>query len=192
MFAFDLLERGLLTGGSVVVTVMSNLGLRQALAGRGIGVVETPVGDRYVSDAIEANGLQLGGEQSGHLVFRRHGMTGDGILTALLLIELVARRRRPLAELAAGTMTRLPQVLRNVHVADPSRLALASAVWDEVSLVESELGYNGRVLLRASGTEALVRVMAEAPTHELAHDVVDRLVTVVLRELDATGQADRS
>jgi phosphoglucosamine mutase len=192
MFAFDLLERGLLTGGSIVVTVMSNLGLRQALAGRGIGVVETPVGDRYVSDAIEANGLQLGGEQSGHLVFRRHGMTGDGILTALLLIELVARHRRPLAELAAEAMTRLPQVLRNVHVADPSRLSLASAVWDEVSLVESELGYNGRVLLRASGTEALVRVMAEAPTHELAHNVVDRLVTVVLRELDATGQADRS
>ena len=91
MFAFDLLERGLLTGGSIVVTVMSNLGLRQALAARGIGVVETPVGDRYVSDAIEANGLQLGGEQSGHLVFRRHGMTGDGILTALL----AHRARRP-------------------------------------------------------------------------------------------------
>ncbi len=192
MFAFDLLERGLLTGGSIVVTVMSNLGLRRALAARGIGIVETPVGDRYVSDAIEANSLQLGGEQSGHLVFRQHGLTGDGMLTSLLLIELVARRKRPLAELAAEAMTRLPQVLRNVHVADPSRLAVAGAVWDEVSLVESELGGNGRVLLRASGTEALVRVMAEAPTHELAREVVDRLVTVVLRELDATDPADRS
>ena len=120
MFAFDLLERGLLTGGSIVVTVMSNLGLRQALAARGIGIVETPVGDRYVSDAIEANGLQLGGEQSGHLVFRqpRHDRRRDpdGAVAAR------ARRphaARPLAELAAEAMTRLPQVLRNVHVARP-------------------------------------------------------------------------
>ncbi|MGD0440652.1 MAG: phosphoglucosamine mutase [Acidimicrobiales bacterium] len=192
LFAFDLSERGLLTGGSIVVTVMSNLGLRQALQARGIGVVETPVGDRYVSDAIEANGLALGGEQSGHLVFRRHGMTGDGILTSLLLMELVARSGRPLADLAAEAMTRLPQVLVNVHVADPSHLGGAAAVWEEVSLVESELGGNGRVLLRASGTESLVRVMAEAPTHELARDVVERLVTVVVRELDTTVEADRS
>ena len=192
MFAFDLMERGLLTGGSIVVTVMSNLGLRRALAARGIGVVETPVGDRYVSDAIEANRLQLGGEQSGHLVFRQHGLTGDGILTSLLLFELVARRGRPLAELAAEAMTRLPQVLRNVRVADPARLPLARGIWEEVSAVESELGDSGRVLLRASGTEALVRVMAEAPTHELACEVVDRLVRVVLRELDVTGSANRS
>jgi phosphoglucosamine mutase len=145
-----------------------------------------------VSDAIEANGLQLGGEQSGHLVFRRHGLTGDGILTALLLLELVARKGRPLAELAAGAMTRLPQVLRNVRVADPAHLAGAGAIWDEVALVSSELGDNGRVLLRASGTEALVRVMAEAPTHELALEVVDRLVAVVQRELGTTTGADRS
>jgi phosphoglucosamine mutase len=184
LFAFDLLERGLLTGGSIVVTVMSNLGLRQALTARGIGVVETAVGDRYVSDALEANGFQLGGEQSGHLVFRQHAGTGDGILTALLLLELLARKARPLAELAKGAMTRLPQVLRNVHVTDPAHLADASAIWDEVDRVQSELGDAGRVLLRASGTEALVRVMAEAPTHELALEVVERLVTVVSRELD--------
>jgi phosphoglucosamine mutase len=184
LFAFDLLERGLLTGGSIVVTVMSNLGLRQALTARGIGVVETAVGDRYVSDALEANGFQLGGEQSGHLVFRQHAGTGDGILTALLLLELLARKARPLAELAKGAMTRLPQVLRNVHVTDPAHLADASAIWDEVDRVQSELGDTGRVLLRASGTEALVRVMAEAPTHELALEVVERLVTVVSRELD--------
>jgi phosphoglucosamine mutase len=191
MFAFDRLDRGQLAGGSVVVTVMSNLGLRQALSARGIGIVETPVGDRHVSDAIEANSLQLGGEQSGHLVFREHGMTGDGILTALLLFELVARSGRPLAELAADAMTRLPQVLRNVQVADPARLALAREVWEEVSLIESELGDQGRVLLRASGTEALVRVMAEAPTEELAIEVVDRLVEVVVRELDVTEGAGR-
>jgi len=192
LFAFDMLERGLLTGGSIVVTVMSNLGLRQALSARGIGVVETPVGDRYVSDAIEANGLQLGGEQSGHLVFRRHGMTGDGILTSLLLMELVARAGRPLADLAAEAMTRLPQVLHNVHVADPSHLGAAAAVWEEVSAVESELGDHGRVLLRASGTESLVRVRVEAPTHEMASRVVERLVTVVVRELDTTASAGRS
>jgi phosphoglucosamine mutase len=192
MFAFDLLERGLLTGRSIVVTVMSNLGLRQALSGRGIDVVVTPVGDRYVSDAIEANGLQLGGEQSGHLVFRRHGQTGDGLLTALLLLELLARKACTLRELAAGAMTRLPQVLRNVHVSDPVHLVSAAAVWDEVALVESELGDSGRVLLRASGTESLVRVMAEAPTHEMAHDLVERLVSVVQRELDTTGRSDRS
>ena len=129
LFAFDLAESGLLTGNSIVVTVMSNLGLRQALGARGIGIVETAVGDRFVSDAIESNGLQLGGEQSGHLVFRRHGLTGDGILTALLLLELVARKGRPLSELAAGAMKRLPQVLRNVHVADPAHLAAAAAIW---------------------------------------------------------------
>jgi len=192
LFAFDMLERGLLTGGSIVVTVMSNLGLRQALGARGIGVVETPVGDRYVSDAIEANGLQLGGEQSGHLVFRQHGMTGDGILTSLLLMELVARTGRPLADLAAEAMTRLPQVLANVHVADPSHLDTAAAVWEEVSAVECELGDKGRVLLRASGTESLVRVMAEAPTHDIASQVVERLVTVVVRELDTTAPAGAS
>jgi len=191
MFAFDLLERGMLAGGSIVVTVMSNLGLRQALVRRGIGIVETPVGDRYVSDALEANDLQLGGEQSGHLVFRRHGSTGDGILTALLLLELVARKGRPLAELAAGAMTRLPQVLRNVQVADPAHLASAGAIWDEVALVQSELGDSGRLLLRASGTEALVRVMAEAPTHERASEVVERVVQVVVRELGSTGGGAR-
>jgi len=191
MFAFDLLDRGQLAGGSIVVTVMSNLGLRNALAARGIGVVETPVGDRHVTDAIEANGLQLGGEQSGHLVFRRHGMTGDGLLTSLLLFELLARTGRSLAELAGAAMTRLPQELRNVKVPDPARLALARGVWEEVSIVESELGDSGRVLLRASGTEALIRVMAEAPTPEMAREVVDRLASAVVRELDATGGAGR-
>jgi phosphoglucosamine mutase len=190
MFAFDLVERGMLAGGSIVVTVMSNLGLRQALAGRGIGIIETPVGDRYVSDALEFNDLQLGGEQSGHLVFRRHGSTGDGILTALLLLELVARRGRSLAELAAAAMARLPQVLRNVRVADPAHLESAGAIWDEVALVQSELGDSGRLLLRASGTEALVRVMAEAPTHERALQMVERVVQVVVRELGTTSGGD--
>lgn len=191
MFATDLAEHDLLAGDAIVVTVMSNLGLRLALAARGIGVVETPVGDRHVSDAIESEGLQLGGEQSGHIIFRRHGLTGDGILTSLLLLELVSRRGRPLAELATESMTRLPQVLTNVPVADPGRLQSAGAIWEEVALVESELGDRGRVLLRPSGTEAVVRVMAEAPTHELAVEVVERLAAVVGRELSAaTGTTE--
>jgi phosphoglucosamine mutase len=192
MFAFDLAERSMLTGDAIVVTVMSNLGLRKALQSRGISVVQAPVGDRYVTDAIEANSLQLGGEQSGHLIFRRHGLTGDGILTSLLLMELVARKGRPLADLAAESMTRLPQVLCNVHVSDPGLLTQAEAVWAEVSAVEAELGDSGRVLLRASGTEALVRVMAEAPTHELAQRVVDRLVAVVRTHLTVPDHTSES
>lgn len=191
LFAADLAAHDRLTGGRIVATVMSNLGLRRALAERGIGLVETPVGDRHVTDAIEAEGLVLGGEQSGHLVFREHAVSGDGILTALLLCDLVNRAGRPLARLASEAMSRFPQELRNVAVPDPSRLTVAPAVWDEVSAVEAELGSSGRVLLRASGTEALVRVMVEAPSHEAAGELADRLVAVVRRELGTTGGLPR-
>jgi len=118
MFAFDLMERGLLTGGSIVVTVMSNLGLRRRSRTWDRGSRD-PGRDRYVSDAIEATDCSSVVSSPGHLVFRQHGLTGDGILTSLLLLELVARRERPLAELAAEAMTRLPQVLRNVRVCRP-------------------------------------------------------------------------
>lgn len=184
LFAIDLHERGELTGDAVVVTVMSNLGLRRALAARGIGLVETPVGDRHVADGLEAHGLVLGGEQSGHLIFRRHATTGDGILTAVKLLELLARTKRPLSELAA-VMQRLPQELRTIAVREPRRLAAARAVWDEVAAVEAELGDGGRVLLRASGTEPAVRVMVEAETTELVAACVARLTAVVERELGA-------
>lgn len=183
MFALDLHERGQLDNDAIVVTVMSNLGLKRALTARGIKVVETPVGDRHVADALEANALVLGGEQSGHLVFRREATTGDGILTALKLLELVSRSGRRLADLAAEAMTRLPQELRNVPVAQPGRLGAAAEVWQEVSYVEAELGDSGRVLLRASGTEAAVRVMVEAPTADEAAGAVERLVAVVRRAL---------
>ena len=183
MFALDLHERGQLDNDAIVVTVMSNLGLKRALTARGIKVVETPVGDRHVADALEANALVLGGEQSGHLVFRREATTGDGILTALKLLELVSRSGRRLADLAAEAMTRLPQELRNVPVAQPGRLGAAAEVWQEVSCVEAELGDSGRVLLRASGTEAAVRVMVEAPTADEAAGAVERLVAVVRRAL---------
>lgn len=185
LFAIDLHGRGLLENKAMVATVMSNLGLRRALEERGIGLVETPIGDRHVADALEANDLVLGGEQSGHIVFRREATTGDGILTALKLLELVVRAGRPLDELAASAMTRLPQELRNVRVAEPGRLGSAAAVWAEVTAVEQMLGASGRVLLRASGTEAAVRVMVEAESHEHAESAVDRLVGVVRRELGA-------
>ncbi len=183
MFAFDLKERGALRGDALVITVMSNLGLRRALFERGLGYVETPVGDRHVADAMEEHGLVLGGEQSGHLIFAEHATTGDGLLTALLLLELLGRRKEPLGDLAAGTMARLPQVLVNVPVHEPERLSSAEAVWGEVAAVESDLGESGRVLLRPSGTESCVRVMVEADTSELAESSVAKLVEVVRREL---------
>ena len=183
LFALDLFQRGVLHNGAIVATVMSNLGLRKGLESHGIGLVETPIGDRYVTDALEANDLILGGEQSGHIVFRRDATTGDGLLTALKLLELVAATDQPLSRLADEAMTRLPQELRNVPVAEPARLGSAAAVWAEVSSVEAMLGGSGRVLLRASGTEATVRVMVEAESHDDAAAAVERLVAVVQREL---------
>jgi len=183
LFALDLHRRGELASNGVVVTVMSNLGLRIALEAAGITVVETPVGDRYVADALDEHGFVLGGEQSGHIVFRRQATTGDGILTALRLVDLLARERRPLAELAAAAMVRLPQELRSVRVLAPSRLSEAAGVWREVEAVEARLGAHGRVVLRASGTEPAVRVMVEAGTHELARSCAEHLAAVVAREL---------
>jgi phosphoglucosamine mutase len=187
LFATDLAERAELAGRAVVVTVMSNLGFRLAMAERGIRVVETPVGDRHVLAALEAEGLVLGGEQSGHLVFRDRATTGDGILTGLLLADLVRRAGRPLAELADGLVVRVPQVLANVVVGDPARLAEAEPVWAALRQAEARLGPGGRILLRPSGTEPVVRVMVEAPTEELAAEVADHLVAVVTEVLGPVG-----
>jgi len=179
--AADLRDRGRLRGDAVALTVMSNLGLRRSLDAQGIGVVETPVGDRYVLEVLERDDLALGGEQSGHVIFRDLATTGDGILTGLLLLDAVARSGRSLAVLGAGAMTRLPQVLRNVAVRDRGALggepdpALAAAV----AAAAAELGDAGRVLLRPSGTEPLVRVMVEAPTDAQAAEVADRLCAAV-------------
>ncbi|MGH9073495.1 MAG: phosphoglucosamine mutase [Acidimicrobiales bacterium] len=185
LFALDLSRRGKLSGGAVAVTVMTNLGFRLAMAEAGIGVVETPVGDRHVLEAIEAAGLALGGEQSGHIIFRHLATTGDGILTGLQLLDLLLRSGQPLSELAGAAMTRLPQQLASVTLAPGAlgRLAASAAVWAEVAAVEAELGAGGRVLLRESGTEPVVRVMAEAETEERAAAAVSRLCAVVSREL---------
>jgi phosphoglucosamine mutase len=183
----DMYDRGRLRGAAVVVTVMSNLGLRLALADHGITIVETPVGDRYVLDAMAKSDLALGGEQSGHIVFADLATTGDGILTGLQLLDVVARRRLPLAELAAAAMTRLPQVLRNVTVADRDAHADAPEIRAVVAEAEAALGGRGRILLRPSGTEPVMRVMVEAPTQAEADAVADRVVGVVTDALGAAG-----
>jgi phosphoglucosamine mutase len=179
LFALDLRERGLLNGDTVVVTVMTNLGFRLAMVDHGIAVHETKVGDRYVLEALEAGRWSLGGEQSGHIIFRDIATTGDGLLTGVQLLDLLRRSGRPLAQLAAGAMERLPQVLINVRVADRDGLAKADAVWAAVKQTEGELGDHGRVLLRPSGTEPLIRVMVEAPTEDAARSAAEGLAGVV-------------
>jgi len=179
--ARDRHDRGVLRGGSVVVTVMTNLGFRLAMEKAGIAVVETPVGDRYVLEALESQGLALGGEQSGHVIFRDLCTTGDGLLTAVQALDVVVRAGRPLAEVAADAMTRLPQVLRNVRVAERDP-AVVDRLAPLIAQVEARLGPEGRVLIRPSGTEPMVRVMVEAPTEAAAEAAVSELVTAVERD----------
>jgi phosphoglucosamine mutase len=183
LFTVDLASRDELTGNTVVVTVMTNLGFRLAMAERGIQVLETPVGDRHVLMALEADGLALGGEQSGHIVFRHRATTGDGVLSGLLLADLLVRSGRSLPELADGLMEQLPQMLVNVRVADAGRLSAAAPVWAAVREAEARLGDTGRVLLRPSGTEPLVRVMVEAATEDEATEVAQSLAGIVERSL---------
>lgn len=182
LFAKDMSERGLLAGQTVVATVMSNLGLRRALAGSGISLHETPVGDRHILEALEANGWSLGGEQSGHIIFGDLATTGDGMLTGLLLLDLLVRSGRPLAELAAEAMVPLPQVVRNVAVSDPrcaGQVVVSERVRRALAEVEERLGPQARVLLRPSGTEPLVRVMVEARGEAEALAAVEELCRAV-------------
>lgn len=173
-------ERGRLAGSTVVVTVMSNLGLHRSMAAAGIEVHTTPVGDRHVLSALESGGWELGGEQSGHVVFRDLATTGDGLLTAVQLLEVAVRRAQPLGDLAAAAMTRYPQVLRNVAVRDGASDVLA-AVEPAINEVRDALGDRGRVLVRLSGTEPLIRVMVEAASETEAAQVADALATEVAR-----------
>jgi phosphoglucosamine mutase len=187
LFAVDLADRGQLAGNTVVVTVMSNLGFRLAMGERGIFVKETTVGDRYVLAALDKDGLALGGEQSGHIIFRRLATTGDGLLTGLVLADLVKRAGRPLADLLDGLVDRVPQVLVNVPVPNTELLGEADAVWSAVAEEEERLGDAGRVLLRPSGTEPLVRVMVEASGEGVAEEIAQRLGTLVDFELRAAA-----
>ena len=180
LFASDLRSRGLLHGDQVVVTVMTNLGFRLAMAEQGIAVVETAVGDRQVLAALEETGGSLGGEQSGHIVFADLATTGDGLLSGVQLLDLLVRTGEPLSSLAAAAMTQLPQVLVNVRVA-LRRADIAEAMAEEIANEEAVLGVKGRVLVRPSGTEPLVRVMVEAERQDLAEEVAGRLATVARR-----------
>ncbi|MGB3410324.1 MAG: phosphoglucosamine mutase [Microthrixaceae bacterium] len=172
--ALDLAERSKLAGNTVVVTVMSNLGFFRAMDEAGIKVVATPVGDRHVLQAMAEGGYSLGGEQSGHIIYSDVSTTGDGLLAAVMLLDLLKRSGRTLAECSAAAMTRLPQVLLNVPVDGDAATAVAGLV-DHVAEAEAELGADGRVLVRASGTEPLVRVMVEAVDATVAQNVADRL-----------------
>jgi phosphoglucosamine mutase len=176
--ALELRARGALRSDAVVATVMSNLGFHHAMRDAGIEVVTTGVGDRYVLEALRERDLSLGGEQSGHVVFTDSATTGDGLLTALRIMACVASAHKPLSELAA-VVQRLPQILVNVTVADKERVAASIAVQAAVDDAAAQLGDDGRILLRPSGTEQLVRVMVEAPTQELADLIAHRVAAVV-------------
>jgi len=175
-------DAGRLAGDTVVATVMSNLGFRHAMEAAGITVVSTAVGDRYVLEAMRAGGFSLGGEQSGHVIMADHATTGDGVLTALHVAARMAATDSPLAELAS-IMDRLPQVLVNVPDVDKTKVESEPVLQGEIAIAESRLGDRGRVLLRPSGTEPLVRVMVEAPTADEAAQVADHLASVVRRTL---------
>lgn len=184
LFARDLRERGELAGDRVVVTVMSNLGFRLAMEAEGIEIVETPVGDRHVLEALARTSSSLGGEQSGHIVFADRATTGDGVLSGVQLVDLVGRAHTPLSVLTDAVMERFPQVLRNVRL-ENRRDDIAEAIADDIAAVEQSLGDRGRVLIRLSGTEPLVRVMVEAPTLEQAEAAADNLAAAVISACSA-------
>jgi phosphoglucosamine mutase len=186
VLALALRRRGRLAHDTVVTTVMANEGLRVALREHGIAWTDTAVGDRYVLEAMRAGGYCLGGEQSGHVVMLDHATTGDGLLTAVHLLGEVAAAGHPLADLAA-VVHRLPQVLLNVADVDKARCADDAEVAQAVTQAEAELHGSGRILLRPSGTEPLVRVMVEAPTQQQAGEVAARVADVVARRLALTG-----
>jgi phosphoglucosamine mutase len=178
--AIDRRARGCLAADAVVVTVMTNLGFRIAMREHGIEVVETAVGDRHVLEALEQRSLSLGGEQSGHVIFRDLATTGDGLLTGVQLLDVVRRTGRPLDELASSAMERLPQVLQNVRV-ERRVPDLAERLSPAIAAVEADLGERGRVLVRPSGTEPVVRVMVEAGTRPAAEEAARKLAEEVGR-----------
>jgi len=178
-------DAGTLAGNTVVSTVMANLGFKIAMQQANIEVRETAVGDRYVLEEMRANGFTLGGEQSGHVVLLEHATTGDGILTALHLLARMAQTGKSLADLASA-VTKLPQVLINVGGVDREQLASASLVHAAVAAAEADLAGNGRVLLRPSGTEPVIRVMVEAPSEEQAAEIAESIAGVVRAELSTS------
>ena len=160
---------------------MSNLGLFKAMKREDINVCVTTVGDKYVNEAMVANGYVLGGEQSGHIIFSKHATTGDGILTAIMLMEVILEKKQSLGTLCRG-MQMFPQLLKNVRVADKPAAVNNPKVQEEVQKITAALGDNGRILLRESGTEPVVRVMVEAGTDELCQRYVDQMIQLMKSE----------
>lgn len=182
VLAIDMKQRGCLPGNTAVSTVMCNLGLTKALGEAGIQVVQTKVGDRYVLECMRENGYALGGEQSGHMILLEHNSTGDGLMTAVQFLAAVRRMGKTAGE-AAAVMTRFPQELINVRVSDKAAVLANVAVAEAVKAAEQAMGQTGRVLLRPSGTEPLVRVMVEAATSEDAKSHAQAIAAVVEAEL---------
>lgn len=171
-------EKGELNGNTVVTTVMSNLGLYKALEKKGISYEKTAVGDKYVNANMTENGYSLGGEQSGHIIFSKYAVTGDGVLTSLMLMEVMLEKKQKLSELRKELKV-YPQLLKNVRVADKPAARQDADVMAAVQEVEKALGDNGRILLRESGTEPVIRVMVEADTQELCEKYADQVVEVL-------------
>ena len=187
LFALDAKRAGRLAGDGLVVTVMSNLGLHRAMAAAGIEVVTVAVGDRHVASALDERGLILGGEQSGHIIFADLATTGDGALTGIMLADLVRRSGESLSALASSALEIFPQVLEAVHGIAASHLGSATRVHERIAELEIALGDDGRILVRASGTEPVVRVMVEASDAGVARAVADELCDLVTEELGAQG-----
>ncbi|WP_394581683.1 phosphoglucosamine mutase [Cytobacillus firmus] len=175
-------EQGRLKQNTVVSTVMSNLGFYKGLEANGVESVQTAVGDRYVVEEMKKNGYNLGGEQSGHIIFLDYITTGDGLLTGLQLVNIMKVTKKPLSELA-NEMKKFPQKLVNIRVTDKHHVTDNEKVKEVIAQVEEEMNGNGRILVRPSGTEPLVRVMAEAPTGELCASYVERIAAVVESEM---------
>lgn len=174
-------DRDKLVGNKVVTTVMSNFGLYKAFDELGIGYEKTKVGDKYVYENMKENGYNIGGEQSGHIIFSKYASTGDGILTSLKLMQAMIGRKKKMSELCEG-LTMYPQVLENVRVADKAAAQADEDVVKAIKEVEEELGNGGRILVRESGTEPVVRVMVEAATTEICQEMVDKVVEVMKRK----------
>ena len=171
-------ERGKLLTNTVVTTVMSNFGLYKAFDEQGIDYAKTAVGDRYVYEYMAKNGCRIGGEQSGHIIFSKYASTGDGILTSLKMMEVMLAKKKPMSELAAPLKI-YPQVLENVRVIDKKAAQNDPVVQEVVSKVAEALGDTGRILVRESGTEPVVRVMVEAPDHDTCQKYVDEVINVI-------------
>ena len=171
-------QKGTLVNNTVVTTIMSNIGLYKAFDEQGIGYVKTAVGDKYVYEYMAKNGCRIGGEQSGHIIFSKYASTGDGILTSLKMMEVMLAKKKPMSELAAPLKI-YPQVLENVRVTDKKAAQNDHAVQEAVSKVAEALGDTGRILVRESGTEPVVRVMVEAPDHDTCQKYVDEVVNVI-------------